>query len=164
MGPADIAIYRQARRHLPMAGIEPTVPAASPWQTFVGPVDTAIYRQARIHLSMAGIEPTGCSGHLALPLPFVTLFKQRESNVTDIMTRTRRLYLNNRLNSHMYKLKWAASPKCSCGQDNQTAERFLQQRPLLEQQRKAVSPVESGLRLKLYGAMKGYEDVAGLRL
>jgi len=92
VGPVDTAFYRQARRHLPMAGIEPTVPAASPWQTFVGPVDTAIYRQARIHLSMAGIEPTGCSGHLALPLPFVTLFKQRESNVTDIMTRTRRLY------------------------------------------------------------------------
>jgi len=77
---------------------------------------------------------------------------------------------HNRLNSHMYKLKIAASPKCSCGEDNQTAKHILQQCPLREQQRKAVWPVETGLRLKLYGAMEDIKktatfiDVAGLML
>jgi len=66
--------------------------------------------------------------------------------------------------------KIAASPKCSCGQDNQTAEHILQQCPLLEQQSKALWPVLTGLRLKLYGAMEDmtktatFIDVAGLRL
>jgi len=93
-------------------------------------------------------------------------YLDRKEQVTILRLRT----AHNRLNSHMYKLKIAASPKCSCGQDNQTAEHILQQCPLLEQQSKAVWPVLTGLRLKLYGAMEDmtktatFIDVAGLRL
>ncbi|XP_060572511.1 uncharacterized protein LOC132730568 [Ruditapes philippinarum] len=93
-------------------------------------------------------------------------YLDRKEQVTIFRLRTGHKWLN----AHMFKLKLAASPKCSCGRDNQTAEHLLQQCPLLEQQRRAVWPHETGIQTKLHGAMEELQktatciDVAGLRL
>jgi hypothetical protein len=84
-------------------------------------------------------------------------YLDRKEQITIFRLRTG----HNRLNAHyMYKLKLAASPKCSCGNDNQTAEHILQRCPLLEQQRKAVWPVETRIQTKLYGAMEELQKTA----
>jgi ribonuclease HI len=93
-------------------------------------------------------------------------YLDRKEQVTIFRLRTG----HNRLNAHLYKLKLAASPLCSCGLEYQTAEHLLQRCPLIEQQRKRVWPVETNVDKKLYGTVEelqkttSFIDEAGLKL
>lgn len=65
---------------------------------------------------------------------------------------------HNRLNAHMYKkYRLVQSPKCPCGEEDQTAEHVLQRCKRHDQERTATWPQETTLQQKLYG------DVEDLR-
>ncbi|XP_041357606.1 uncharacterized protein LOC121374568 [Gigantopelta aegis] len=58
---------------------------------------------------------------------------------------------HNRLNAHMFrKFKLAATPTCSCGLEDQTAEHILQACPIHQDLRQAEWPIETAIHTKLY--------------
>ena len=72
---------------------------------------------------------------------------------------------HNRLNHHLAtKLKLVPSPRCPCGQDNQTAEHILQRCPLHNDLRQATWPTDTPLRTKLYGCQEELRRTADFTL
>ncbi|XP_041369759.1 uncharacterized protein LOC121383729 [Gigantopelta aegis] len=68
---------------------------------------------------------------------------------------------HNRLNAHMFrKFKLAATPTCSCGLEDQTAEHILQACPIHQDLRQAEWPIETAIHTKLYGKRGELEKTA----
>lgn len=64
-----------------------------------------------------------------------------------------------RLNSHMYyTMRLAPSPKCRCGEADETPEHVLQTCRLLTQPRDRVWPERTSLQTKLYGTRRDLEE------
>ena len=62
---------------------------------------------------------------------------------------------HNRLNAHLFKkFKIGASPLCTCGVEEQTAEHVLQNCTLLEEARNRIWPEPTSLETKLYGTLE----------
>ena len=58
---------------------------------------------------------------------------------------------HNRLNKHLHRLNIVRSPKCPCGEDDQTAKHILQDCRNLQTLRENTWPTTESLQDKLYG-------------
>ena len=58
---------------------------------------------------------------------------------------------HNRLNKHLHRLNLVRSPRCQCGEGDQTADHILQDCRDLQNLRNSTWPVAAGVQDKLYG-------------
>ena len=67
---------------------------------------------------------------------------------------------HNKLNKHLHRLKIAASSRCQCQEDDQTAEHILQECRNLQSLRKETWPQATSLEDKLYGPVEMLQKTA----
>ena len=61
---------------------------------------------------------------------------------------------HNRLNRHLHRLKIVSSPRCQCGEGDQTADHILQDCRDLQTLRNNTWPVAASIQDKLYGPVE----------